>query len=417
MPHTMPTNHKASCRRPTGAIMTRCVGLILTVGLLVTACSTAPRPNPYSAQAQNTARGEMVTVEPGDTVYSVARRYRVSMNDLIALNGLQAPFQLVPGRTIALPAQGGQMMEVLPTAMAPPAQGITVIEGKKSYANAFDEFNSSTAGQNGVTTYSQVAPTPLAMQPAQPLSTPIPITAPMTSDEKVIYVPEGSKVIYMPRGTAPPRMAAPAAPEKPKLDKSAVAQALNLKPMVYDKHRQQLKEKPEDRKQASTSPLPAQGKIDATPSLRSEKIIEESKEKSSAAAEKMEAPAPGRFIWPVQGTVLSGFGPKESGMRNDGVNIGAPRGTPVAAADGGTVAYAGSDIPGYGNVVLVRHPDGWMTTYGHLERTFVQRDAVVAKGDMLGTVGSSGGLSSPQLHFEIRRGNEAVNPEKYLARR
>jgi murein DD-endopeptidase MepM/ murein hydrolase activator NlpD len=125
-------------------------------------------------------------------------------------------------------------------------------------------------------------------------------------------------------------------------------------------------------------------------------------------------PVAGRFIWPVHGSITSNFGGKAGDMRNDGLNIAAPFGTPVAASDGGTVAYAGSEIPGYGNVVLIRHPDGYMTTYAHLERIMVDRDSIAAKGDIIGTVGTTGGLASPQLHFEIRKGAEALDPKKFM---
>jgi murein DD-endopeptidase MepM/ murein hydrolase activator NlpD len=120
------------------------------------------------------------------------------------------------------------------------------------------------------------------------------------------------------------------------------------------------------------------------------------------------------FIWPLEGPVISTFGPKSNGLKNDGINIGTSRGTPIVSSDGGTVAYSGSDIPGFGNVILVRHANGLMTTYAHMERVFVQKDMIVAKGDMIGTAGTSGGLDTPQLHFEIRRGNEALDPSKYL---
>ena len=117
------------------------------------------------------------------------------------------------------------------------------------------------------------------------------------------------------------------------------------------------------------------------------------------------------FGWPVRGTIISGFGPKGKGLDNDGINIAAPKGSPVKAAAGGIVAYSGSEMKGFGNLVLIRHEGGWVTAYAHLERLVVARDAVVAKGDMIGTVGTSGGVSSPQLHFEARQEGKPVDPE------
>ncbi|MCW8861524.1 MAG: M23 family metallopeptidase, partial [Rhodospirillales bacterium] len=118
--------------------------------------------------------------------------------------------------------------------------------------------------------------------------------------------------------------------------------------------------------------------------------------------------------WPVQGRVISGFGPKAKGLHNDGINIAAPRGTPVRAAEEGVVAYAGNELRGFGNLLLVRHADGWVTAYAHSEKLLVERGDKVSKGQVIARVGSSGTVSSPQLHFELRKGKQAVDPTRYL---
>lgn len=105
------------------------------------------------------------------------------------------------------------------------------------------------------------------------------------------------------------------------------------------------------------------------------------------------------------------FGPKGKGLDNDGLNIAAPKGSPVKAAEGGMVAYAGNEMKGFGNLVLIRHEGGWVTAYAHLERLVVAKDTIVAKGDMIGTVGTTGGVTSPQLHFETRQRGKPVDPE------
>jgi len=124
----------------------------------------------------------------------------------------------------------------------------------------------------------------------------------------------------------------------------------------------------------------------------------------------------GRFAWPVDGPLLSSYGPKKDGLHNDGINIRAPKGAPVRAAENGVVVYADNQLEGFGNLVLVRHADRWMTAYGHLGRIDAKRGATVRRGQTIGIVGSSGSADQPQLHFEIRRGTEALNPEQYLAR-
>jgi murein DD-endopeptidase MepM/ murein hydrolase activator NlpD len=110
----------------------------------------------------------------------------------------------------------------------------------------------------------------------------------------------------------------------------------------------------------------------------------------------------GRFLWPLRGEVLSDFGPKGTGQRNDGVNIRAPRGAPVRASAAGEVVYAGDQVPGFGNLVLIKHPDGWVTAYAHMSNVDVKIQQKVLQGQQIGEAGDTGGVSEPQLHFEIR---------------
>ncbi|MBE6444227.1 MAG: M23 family metallopeptidase [Alphaproteobacteria bacterium] len=121
-----------------------------------------------------------------------------------------------------------------------------------------------------------------------------------------------------------------------------------------------------------------------------------------------------KFVWPVNGKVISNYGPIAKGRNNDGINIKAPKGTPIKAADNGTVAYAGNELKGFGNLILIKHNDGWVTAYAHADRINVSKGQKVTKGATIGTVGTSGGVSTPQLHFETRAGKKALNPKAYL---
>lgn len=121
-----------------------------------------------------------------------------------------------------------------------------------------------------------------------------------------------------------------------------------------------------------------------------------------------------RFIWPVAGRVISPFGATANGGRNDGINIAASVGEPIRAAAAGNVIYAGNELKGYGNLVLIRHEDGYVTAYAHAERIAVTRGTHVKKGTVIGYAGSTGDVSRPQLHFEIRRGVRPVNPKPLL---
>ncbi len=112
--------------------------------------------------------------------------------------------------------------------------------------------------------------------------------------------------------------------------------------------------------------------------------------------------ARGRFIWPVRGAILAPFGVQGLGRRNDGIDIRSPAGSPVRVAAAGEVVYAGNEVPGFGNLVLVKHLDGWVTAYAHLASIGVQMRQSVAQGQMLGDVGATGSVNGPQLHFEVR---------------
>jgi len=120
------------------------------------------------------------------------------------------------------------------------------------------------------------------------------------------------------------------------------------------------------------------------------------------------------FAWPVRGRVVSGFGTKAKGMRNDGINIAAHRGAPVMASENGVVAYAGNELRGFGNLLLIKHSNGWVTAYAHNDKMMVKRGDKVRKGQQVATVGSTGNVKSPQLHFEMRRGRSALDPAKHL---
>ena len=124
----------------------------------------------------------------------------------------------------------------------------------------------------------------------------------------------------------------------------------------------------------------------------------------------------GGFIWPVCGRVISRFGSIGKGLQNDGINILARKGTPVRAAQNGVVAYAGNELRGFGNLLLVKHKAGWISAYAHNSELLVRTGQKVRRGQVISRVGSTGSVDKPQLHFELRRGNRAVNPERYLRR-
>jgi murein DD-endopeptidase MepM/ murein hydrolase activator NlpD len=121
------------------------------------------------------------------------------------------------------------------------------------------------------------------------------------------------------------------------------------------------------------------------------------------------------FRWPVRGRVITAYGAKTNGKANDGINLAVPEGTPVKAADDGVVAYSGNELKGYGNLVLIRHANGYVTAYAHASELLVKRGDTIRRGQVIAKSGQSGEVASPQLHFEIRKGSSPVDPLQFLS--
>jgi murein DD-endopeptidase MepM/ murein hydrolase activator NlpD len=120
------------------------------------------------------------------------------------------------------------------------------------------------------------------------------------------------------------------------------------------------------------------------------------------------------FRWPARGRVIAGYGPTPNGQQNDGINLALPEGTPVKAAEDGVVAYAGNELKGYGNLVLVRHTNGYVTAYAHAKELLVKRGEQVKRGQTIAVSGQTGSVNAPQLHFEIRKGASPLDPMRFL---
>jgi murein DD-endopeptidase MepM/ murein hydrolase activator NlpD len=117
----------------------------------------------------------------------------------------------------------------------------------------------------------------------------------------------------------------------------------------------------------------------------------------------------------VRGRIISGFGTKPNGEKNDGINLAVPEGTSVKSVEAGTVIYAGNELAGYGNLVLVRHAGGWVSAYAHNKDLLVKKGDTVQRGQTIAHAGMTGSVTSPQVHFELRQGAKPVNPLDYLA--
>ena len=144
-------------------------------------------------------------------------------------------------------------------------------------------------------------------------------------------------------------------------------------------------------------------------------VVEEKPVAEPAAVKPSEATgALPTFRWPVRGKVITTYGAKTNGKSNDGINLAVPEGTPVKAAEDGVVAYSGNELKGYGNLVLVRHSNGYVTAYAHASELMVKRGDTIKRGQIIAKSGQSGEVGSPQLHFEIRKGSSPVDPLQFL---
>ena len=160
--------------------------------------------------------------------------------------------------------------------------------------------------------------------------------------------------------------------------------------------------------------IPSSGKKKIIPKNKKKKINNKKLEKKSFKRKSLSL-YENSFIWPVKGKVVLGFGKTNPGFYNDGINIKSSYGSNVLASQDGEVIYSGNEIPGYGNLVLIKHSKNWITAYAHLDKIHKKKGTSVKKGDSIGLVGESGNVNEPQLHFEIRKGKEAVDPMNFLS--
>lgn len=120
------------------------------------------------------------------------------------------------------------------------------------------------------------------------------------------------------------------------------------------------------------------------------------------------------FIWPVKGKLINKFGKNKNGIINDGINISTKKGEPIVATENGEVIYVGRNVRGFGNLLMIRHFDGWISAYAHNNKIFVKKGESVIRGQKISTIGSTGLVKKPQLHFELRKGIKPINPIKLL---
>lgn len=382
----------------------------------------AADPAPVTPVTPPAATARTVTVQPGDTLLGLARRNSVPMAALAQANGLTPPYGLQAGQTLTLPA--GQWHTV--------AAGETLIGLARRYGSTPDAL----AAANGLTPPYNIqvgqrlrvdgaaatAPAVAAAPPAAPVAAtpPTPASAPTPPAATPVPTPTPSATGAPTSLTGAP--ASPSAPAAAGATAGTWGGAGGVPPLTPASS------------PTMAAPAAAEAVASATqnPKANAEAAAEAAHDAASdaAATASESAPAPEaaalpeppartdqRFLWPVKGRIIVPFGGQTGGLQNDGVNIAAAKGTNVRAAENGVVAYVGNELRGFGNLVLIRHADGYVTAYAHLDQVAVRRGETVRRGQSVGQVGASGRVDGPQLHFEIRKDNQPVDPQPLLAGR
>ncbi len=316
--------------------------------------------------------GKSYKVKSGDNLERIAGRLDSDVDELAKINKLKKPYRIQPGQTIRGPGSTAKAYVV--------GRGDTLSEIARRFSVTEAELRSA----NGLRRGASVAPGRRLRLPAGYRD-----RGPLTTTTRV---PDR----VAPTPAPPPPEPTPALPSSPRPYEGTARppSSFDTPPPVG-----QTLPPPRSAPRPPTVVMPGQSQPYRPPPGGVPGAPVASPPVSDAQISQM---GRGLFAWPLQGQVLSGFGGRGGGVRNDGLNIRASTGDPVRAAAAGDVVYAGDQVPGFGNLVLIKHADGWVTAYGHLSRVEVRMQQKVEQGQQIGLAGSSGGVSEPQLHFEIR---------------
>ncbi len=319
--------------------------------------------------------GAPVTVGYGETVEMIARRHGVPAQAILETNGITNVASIKPGQRLVIP-----------------------------------RYVSSPS-----------APQPAAPRVAAPVAAPAPVAA--TAGGNVHIVGPGESLLRIAR--------------KNNITLTSLARANNLQPYAKLNIGDRIAIPAAGRQAAAhaaptmaapvvstpaTQPMPQLAQPRTVPAERvanapaqTARVATPEAPATETAASNTEPAGPmPSFRWPVHGRVIAGFGPKSNGGQNDGINLAVPEGTPIKAAEDGVVAYAGNELKGYGNLVLIRHANGFVSAYANAKELLVKRGDNIKRGQVIASAGQTGNVTSPQLHFEIRKGSTPVDPTKYL---
>jgi len=308
--------------------------------------------------------GTTIIVGTSDTLETLSRRYNVSSAAILQANGYRGPRVLSPGQQLIIPHRTAA---VAAPELAAPASKAVAVAGTPPSVHVVNHGDTllSIARRNHV---------------------------PVAELARANNIDTAAKLKLGTRLTVPGTKAASVAAQQAPVVVAQPAPALAA-----------------PGKMAAVTSGPQQSVHLAQTNTKIEDAPAETPVKASEATGALPT-----FRWPVRGKVITSYGAKTNGKSNDGINLAVPEGTPVKAAEDGVVAYSGNELKGYGNLVLVRHSNGYVTAYAHASELLVKRGDTIKRGQIIAKSGQSGEVGSPQLHFEIRKGSAPVDPLQFL---
>jgi murein DD-endopeptidase MepM/ murein hydrolase activator NlpD len=328
--------------------------------------------------------GTAVTVAQGETVDSIAHRHGVPVAVIMEANNLASPNSIQTGQRLVIPRYNSSAAAAAPTVAPPPHV---------------------------------TAP---ALASLTPNAAPKPVPTVTASQSPHAAGPINSGVHVVAQGETLTKIAR-------QYGKSVaeIAKANNILPpyskvsvgdrLVIPGGAHMSNAKPEAEQAAATAkPTGNKAVASNAPAQSASMVTPSADAPGTETTAKASAEATPGFRWPVRGRIIAGFGPKPNGQQNDGIDVAVPENTPIKAAEDGVVAYAGNELKGYGNLVLVRHPNGYVTAYAHAKELMVKRGDQIKRGDVIAKSGQSGNVDAPQLHFEVRKGSAPVDPMQFL---
>lgn len=318
---------------------------------------------PHSVAAVHPAHGTTIIVGTSDTLEILARRYNVTPVAILQANGYKGPRALSPGQQLVIPRPSA--VAAASAAPAPVIKPVAITAAPSVHVVNHGDTLMGIARRNHITARELARAN--GLEPGAKLKIGMKLNVPAKT--AAVASPAVQPAIAQPAPISVPpatRLAANAADPQ---QKARLAQTTNVEePPVAE------------------TPVKAAEATGALPTFR----------------------------WPVRGKVITSYGAKTNGKANDGINLAVPEGTPVKAAEDGVVAYSGNELKGYGNLVLVRHANGYVTAYAHASELLVKRGDTIKRGQIIAKSGQSGEVASPQLHFEIRKGSTPVDPLQFL---